>query len=108
MDLVFLSHSCTPDTCHHSGQLLKEPVRLYFFYSEESGGLKVQEGFIAPLSKNYPLEIQSFSLNKLENYDLLGKFEKELKQEKTTFLSSSSGIKSWGRGQDSKRSGGID
>ncbi len=59
----------------------KEPVRLYFFYSEESGGLKVQEGFIAPLSKKYPLEIQSFSLNKLENYDLLGKFEKQLKQE---------------------------
>jgi cytochrome c biogenesis protein CcdA len=59
----------------------KEPVRLYFFYSEESGGLKVQEGFITPLSKKYPVEIQSFSLNKLENYDLLGKFEKELKQE---------------------------
>ena len=59
----------------------KEPVRLYFFYSEESGGLKVKEEFIQPLSKKYPLEIQSFSLNKLENYDLLGKFEKELKQE---------------------------
>ncbi len=59
----------------------KEPVRLYFFYSEESGGLKVQEGFITPLSKKYPLEIQSFSLNKLENYDLLSRFEKELKQE---------------------------
>jgi cytochrome c biogenesis protein CcdA len=61
--------------------LSKEPVRLYFFYSEESGGLKVQEEFISPLSKKYPLEIQSFSLSKLENYDLLGKFEKELKQE---------------------------
>jgi cytochrome c biogenesis protein CcdA len=59
----------------------KEPVRLYFFYSEESGGLKVQEGFITPLSKKYPIEIQPFSLNKLDNYDLLGKFEKELKQE---------------------------
>jgi hypothetical protein len=59
----------------------KEPVRLYFFYSEESGGLKVQEGFITPLSKKYPLEIQSFSINKLENYDLLDRFEKELKQE---------------------------
>lgn len=59
----------------------KEPVRLYFFYSEESGGLKVEEEFIKPLSKKYPLEIQSFSLNKLENYDLLDKFEKELKQE---------------------------
>jgi cytochrome c biogenesis protein CcdA len=59
----------------------KDVVRLYFFYSEESGGQKVQEGFITPLSKKYPLEIQSFSLNKLDNYDLLGKFEKELKQE---------------------------
>jgi hypothetical protein len=61
--------------------LSKEPVRLYFFYSEESGGLKLQEEFIKPLSKKYPIEIQSFSLNKLDNYDLLGKFEKELKQE---------------------------
>jgi len=59
----------------------KEPVRLYFFYSEESGGPKVEEEFIKPLSKKYSIEIQSFSLNKLENYDLLGKFEKELKQE---------------------------
>jgi cytochrome c biogenesis protein CcdA len=59
----------------------KEPVRLYFFYSEESGGQKVKEEFIAPLSKKYPIEIQSFSLNKLENYDLLTRFEKELKQE---------------------------
>src|SRR4030043_1793175 len=59
----------------------KEPVRLYLFYSEKNGGLKVQEEFITPLSKKYPLEIQSFSLNKLDNYDLLGKFEKELKQE---------------------------
>ena len=58
----------------------KEPVRLYFFYSEESGGLKLQEEFIKPLSKKYPVEIQSFSINKLENYDLLGKFEKEWKQ----------------------------
>jgi cytochrome c biogenesis protein CcdA len=59
----------------------KEPVRLYFFYPEESGGQKFKEEFITPLSKKYPLEIQSFSLNKLDNYDLLGKFEKELKQE---------------------------
>ena len=59
----------------------KEPVRLYFFYSDESGGQKVKEEFIAPLSKKYPLEIKAFSLNKLENYDLLNKFEKELKQE---------------------------
>jgi cytochrome c biogenesis protein CcdA len=59
----------------------KDVVRLYFFYSEESGGLKVKDEFITPLSKKYPIEIQSFSLNKLDNYDLLGKFEKELKQE---------------------------
>jgi cytochrome c biogenesis protein CcdA len=59
----------------------KEPVRLYFFYSEESGWQKVKEEFIKPLSEKFPVEIQSFSLNKLENYDLLGKFEKELKQE---------------------------
>ena len=59
----------------------KDVVRLYFFYTEESGGLKVREGFIKPLSKKYPLEIQSFSLNKLNNYDLLTRFEKELKEE---------------------------
>ncbi len=59
----------------------KEPVRLYFFYSEESGGEKVKKEFIQPFSEKFPIEIQSFSLNKLENYDLLGKFEKELKQE---------------------------
>jgi cytochrome c biogenesis protein CcdA len=59
----------------------KDEVRLYFFHSEESGGLKVKEEFITPLSKKYPIEIQSFSLNKLDNYDLLDKFEKELKQE---------------------------
>lgn len=59
----------------------KEPVRLYFFYSEESGGQKVNEKFIKPLSKKYPLEIRSFSLNKLDHYDLLAKFEKDLKEE---------------------------
>jgi cytochrome c biogenesis protein CcdA len=59
----------------------KDVVRLYFFYSEESGGLKAQEKLITPLSKKYALEIQSFSLNKLENYNLLVRFEKELKQE---------------------------
>jgi len=59
----------------------KDPVRLYFFYSEEKGGTKLLEELIQPLSKKYPLEIKSFSLNKMENYDLLGKFEKELKQE---------------------------
>jgi hypothetical protein len=56
-------------------------VRLYFFYSEESGGQKVNEKFIKPLSKKYPLEVRSFSLNKLDNYDILSRFEKELKQE---------------------------
>jgi len=59
----------------------KDVVRLYFFYSEESGGQKLKEEFIKPLSEKFPIEIQSFSLNKLEDYDLLGKFEKELKQE---------------------------
>ena len=59
----------------------KDVVRLYFFYSEESGGQKVNDKFIKPLSKNYPLEIRSFSLNKLNNYDILSRFEKELKQE---------------------------
>jgi cytochrome c biogenesis protein CcdA len=59
----------------------KDVVRLYFFYSEESGGEKVKKEFIQPFSEKFPIEIQSFSLNKLDNYDLLGKFEKELKQE---------------------------
>jgi hypothetical protein len=59
----------------------KDVVRLYFFYSEESGGLKVEEELIKPLSKKYPVDIQSFSVNQLNNYDLLAKFEKELKQE---------------------------
>ncbi len=59
----------------------KDVVRLYFFYSEESGGQKVKEEFIQPLSKKFPIEIQSFPLNKLDNYDLLSRFEKELKQE---------------------------
>jgi cytochrome c biogenesis protein CcdA len=59
----------------------KDEVRLYFFYSQESGGLKVKEEFITPLSKKYPIEIQSFPLNQLNNYNLLDRFEKELKQE---------------------------
>ena len=59
----------------------KDVVRLYFFYSEESGGQKVKDKFIKPLSKKYPLEIRSFPLDKLNNYDLLTKFEKELKEE---------------------------
>ena len=56
----------------------KEPVRLYLFYSEEKGGLRVEEEVIRPLSQKYPIEIQSFSVNQLKNYDLLIKFEKEL------------------------------
>jgi hypothetical protein len=59
----------------------KDVVRLYLFYSEESGGPKVEEELIKPLSKKYPVEIQLFSVNQLNNYDLLAKFEKELKQE---------------------------
>ena len=59
----------------------KDVVRFYFFYSEESGGLKFQEEFITPLSKKYPMEIQSFSLNQLSNYNLLARYEKELKEE---------------------------
>jgi len=59
----------------------KDVVRLYFFYSEESGGKNVNEKFIKPLSKKYPLEVRSFPLSKLTNYDLLARFEKELKQE---------------------------
>ncbi|MBS3920412.1 MAG: hypothetical protein KG012_16185 [Deltaproteobacteria bacterium] len=54
-------------------------VRLYLFYSEETGRLKIQEEVIKPLSQKYPIEIQSFSVNQLKNYDLLVKFEKELK-----------------------------
>lgn len=53
-------------------------VKLYLFYSEETGGLKAQEEVIRPLSAKYPIEIQSFSVNQLKNYDLLTKFEKEL------------------------------
>lgn len=57
----------------------KDPVRLYLFYSEETGGLKVEEEIVKPLSKKYPIEIQSFPVNQLKNYDLLIKLEKELK-----------------------------
>jgi len=57
----------------------KGTVRLYFFYSEETGGLKVEEEVIKPLAEKYPIEIQSFSVNQLKNYDLLLKFEKQFK-----------------------------
>ena len=59
----------------------KDPVRLYFFYSEENGGLKLQEELITPLSKKYTIESKFLSVNELNNYDLLIKFEKELKEE---------------------------
>jgi len=59
----------------------KDVVRLYFFYSEEARGEKVKKELIQPLSGKFPIEIQSYSINKLDNYDLLSKFEKELKQE---------------------------
>ncbi len=55
------------------------PVRLYLFYSQETGGLKVEEEIIKPLSRKYPVEMQSFSVDQLRNYDLLIKFEKEWK-----------------------------
>jgi len=57
----------------------KDPVRIFLFYSEQKGGLKVEEEIIKPLSQEYPIEVQSFSVNQLKNYDLLTKFEKELK-----------------------------
>ena len=57
----------------------KDAVRLYLFYSQEAGGLKVKDETINPLSQKYPIEVQSFSVDQLKNYDLLIKFEKELK-----------------------------
>jgi hypothetical protein len=61
----------------------RDPVRFYLFYSEETGGLKLEEEIIKPLSEKYPLEVKSFSVNQLKNYDFLISFEKQLKtQEK--------------------------
>src|SRR4030066_305258 len=57
----------------------KDTVKLYLFYSAETGGLKVEEEIVRPLSQKYPIEVQSFSVNQLKNYDLLIKFERELK-----------------------------
>ncbi len=57
----------------------KDTVKLYFFYSEKMGGLKIEKEVIKPLSQKYPLEIQSLSVDQLKNYDLLIKFEKEWK-----------------------------
>ena len=56
-----------------------DAVRLYLFYSQEAGGLKLEDEIIKPLSKKYPIEVQSFSVDQLKNYDLLIKFEKEWK-----------------------------
>lgn len=56
----------------------KGTVKLYLFYSDETGGLRVEEEIIKPLSEKYPLEVKSFSVNQLKNYDLLVAFEKEL------------------------------
>src|SRR4030042_575998 len=61
----------------------RNQVRLYLFYSEETGGLRIEDEIIKPLSEKYPLEVKSFSVNQLKNYDLLVAFEKQLKtQEK--------------------------
>ncbi len=57
----------------------KDTVKLYLFYSGETGGLRVEEEIIKPLSKKYSIEVQSFSVNQLKNYDFLIKFEKEIK-----------------------------
>ena len=54
-------------------------VKIYLFFSEETGGLKIEKEVIKPLFQRYPIEVQSFSVNQLRNYDLLTKFEKELK-----------------------------
>jgi len=59
----------------------KVSVKLYLFYSEKIGGLKIEKEFIEPLSRKNSLEIQSFSVDQLRNYDLLIKFEKGLRDE---------------------------
>ncbi len=56
-------------------------VRLHFFYSDQKGGMRVKDQFIDPLSKRYPIEIQSLSLDRLDHYNLLVGFEKELNKE---------------------------
>jgi hypothetical protein len=56
----------------------KDTVKIYLFYSKETGGLKIEEEALKPLSKKYPVEVKSFSLNQLENYNLLVSFEKQL------------------------------
>ncbi len=74
--ILVLLISASPRLCFS-----KDAVRFYFFYSEESGGKKIEENLIKPLSAKYSIEIQSFSLNELNNYDLLAKFQKQFKEE---------------------------
>ena len=57
----------------------KSDVKLYLFYSEETGGIKIEEDILRPLSGKYSIDWEPFSVNRLENYDLLIRFEKELK-----------------------------
>jgi len=67
----------------HQVSFSRNQVRLYLFYSEETGGLKLEEEVIKPLAEKYPLEVKSFSVNQLKNYDLMVSFEKQMKtQEK--------------------------
>jgi thiol-disulfide isomerase/thioredoxin len=54
-------------------------VKIYLFHSEETGGTRIEEEVVRPLSKKYPIEVRSLSINQLKNYDLLTRFEKELK-----------------------------
>jgi hypothetical protein len=68
-------------TVTHRLTFSQEPVRIYFFYSEESGGLKTEEELITPLSKKYMIEVKPLSANQLTNYDLLANFEKQMKAE---------------------------
>ena len=60
-------------------------VRILFFYSEERGGSAAREALLGPLSIKYPIEIQSYPLNELRNYDLLVGLENQLQQESTEF-----------------------
>ncbi len=64
----------------HSG-FSKNSVKIFLFYSNEKGGLKVEEEVIKPLSEKYPIEVQSFNVGELKNYDLLTILEKEWKDQ---------------------------
>ena len=71
----------------------KDTVKLYLFYSAETGGLKAEEEIIRPLSQKYPIEVQSLSVDQLKNYDLLIKFEKEWKVKESELPAVTSGIR---------------